>query len=215
MNVLFVLWGTKYNRSHVENLYNQLKQYGRDDFKYYCFTDQQLDIVGITEIPIDPKLHLHGVWNKLYMFSRDFPVSGDIMYFDLDTIIQDNPFNVGINFDKLTVVDCHWKSPSIVRITNNDVLINSSVLAWNSNNPDIHHIWDHFQLSGYRDYFLRKYVGIDRYLVHEGYDVLFDKLPHDYILSYKHEDHSKGSPVVTFEEVDFGSVDFIPNTKAG
>jgi hypothetical protein len=213
MNVIFVLWGTKYNRSHVEDLYNQLKQYGPQE-TYYCFTDQHLNIPGIQDINIDPNLHLHGVWNKLYMFSKDFPVKGRLMFFDLDTIIQGNPFDVDIDWDKLNIVDCHWKDPSLVRITNNDVLINSSVIACDNNNPNIHGMWDHFQESGYRDYFLRKYVGIDRFIVHEGFGELIKLLPQDYILSYKYEDHSKGSPVVTFEEVDFGLANFIPNSKA-
>jgi hypothetical protein len=213
MNVIFVIWGTKYNCSHVENLYNQLKTYGPDK-KYYCFTDQPLDIPGVEEIAINSKLHLYGVWNKLYLFSKDFPLSGKTFFFDLDTVIQSNPFDIAINWDKINLVDCHWKDPSIVRLTNNEVLINSSVLVWNRDNELFYKIWDHFQESGYRDYFLRKYKGIDRFLIHEGFEDMLYKLPQDYILSYKYETHDKGAPVVTFEEIDFGSINFKPNAEA-
>lgn len=213
MNVIFVLWGTKYNRSHVEDLYNELIEYG-PNHNYYCFTDQALNIDGISEIAIDPKLHLHGVWNKLYMFSKDFPIEGHTMYFDLDTIIQDNPFDVMVTDDKLNMVNCHWKDPSIVRLTNYDVLVNSSVLYWNADNSKIHKIWDHFQESGLRDYFLRKYAGIDRFLIHEGFGDLIDTFSSDFILSYKYESHDKPAPVITFEELDFGSSDFRQELKA-
>jgi hypothetical protein len=105
------------------------------------------------------------------------------------------------------MIDCHWKSKDIVRLTNLDVTVNSSVLAWHSDNPKIHNIWNHFN-SGYKDYYLRKYVGIDRFLAHEPFEKdLFDYFPHDYIMSYKYESHNKMAPVITFEELDFGSID--------
>jgi hypothetical protein len=45
-----------------------------------------------------------------------------------------------------------------------DVHINSSVITWTAGEQN--HIWEHF-LSN-KDYFMRKYKGIDRFLVHEG-----------------------------------------------
>jgi hypothetical protein len=210
MHIVFVKWGSKYSASHVNDLYESLVKY-RSDFTYYCFTDDASNInPNINIIPIDPKLHLKGVWTKLFMFSELFPIKGSIQYFDLDTIIQSDPFDIQINWDKLTVVDCHWKPKSLVRINNYDVTINSSILAWNSSNPLIPTIWSKFN-NGYRDYYLRKYVGIDRFLVHEGFDDLFCYFPHSYISSYKY--FQQQAPVITFEEVDFERADFIPVLK--
>lgn len=208
---MFVKWGSKYSASHVNDLYSSLVKY-QSDVSYYCFTDDATNIhPDINIIPIDPKLHLKGVWTKMFMFSEQFPIKGNILYFDLDTIIQSNPFSIPIDWNKLTVVDCHWKPKNIVRVNNYDVTINSSVLAWNSNNPTIHAIWSKFN-TGYRDYYLRKYVGIDRFIVHEGFDHLFTYFPHDYIMSYKYE-QQKPAPVVTFEELSFERADFIPIFK--
>lgn len=216
MNIIFVKVDRKYSIDQVNNLYGQLANYN-SDFNYYCYTDNADEARSlhpkITPLLISPKLHLHKVWNKLHMFSSNFPIKGKMLYFDLDTIIQGDPFKIlsDINFDKLTMVNCHWKSKDIVRLTNYDVTVNSSVLAWDSTNPNIHKIWDHFDLSGYRDYFVKKYVGIDRFIVHEDFDSqLFDYFPSDYIMSYKYEDHDKQAPVITFEELDFGSINFKP-----
>jgi len=214
MNIIFVKVNTKYSIDHVNRLFRQLCVYG-PNYKYFCYTDDLSESdkfdPRINLVQIDAKLHLYKVWNKLLMFSSDADVQGQNIYFDLDTIIQSNPFNVikSIDFSKLTMIKCHWKPDSLVRLTNYDVTINSSVLAWDSTNTKIHQLWDHFINSGLRDYFVKKYAGIDRYLVHENFDkTLFDYFPTDYIQSYKYEDHAKPAPVITFEELDFESIDF-------
>lgn len=48
-----------------------------------------------------------------------------------------------------------------------DVHINSSIITWTA--AEQSHIWEYF-LSN-RDYFMRKYVGIDRFLVHEKFEL--------------------------------------------
>lgn len=217
INVIFVMVGHKYTPTQVKKLHQQLVQYG-PDYKYYVCTDRpKADFGSIEVIEIPPQHHLHTVWNKLWMFSEEFPVKGPCLYFDIDTIIRKDPFQVDIPREDIThrylrMVDCHWKWPSLVRLTNYDVLCNSSVLAWNSNNPHIHFIWNHFQYSGQRDYFVKKYVGIDRYLVHEcpggpDYTTAICFFPQEYIRSHKYELPNKDAPVVTFEEVDFGLID--------
>lgn len=218
INVVFVMVGNKYIPAQVIRLYNQLKQYGPDHTYWVCTDrDDRTDWGGILPIKIPDIYHLHGVWNKLWMFSEEFPVAGPVMYFDIDTVILSHPFNVVIptrssargldGKDVLRVVDCHWKPPSIVRLTNYDVLINSSVMAWHSPNQHIHQIWNHFQYSGQRDYFVKKYVGIDRFLVHEFPEEMMGTFPSALIRSHKYEPATKIAPIVTFEEVNFGSID--------
>ena len=112
-----------------------------------------------------------------------------------------------IDWSKLTVVDCHWKKSNLYkRLSNYDVDINSSILAWDTNKSDIHGLWDHFYNSGYKDYFLRKYVGIDRYIVHEDFE--YNTFPHDFIQSHKYEPNKKAA-VTTFEEVNFEGTNII------
>ena len=126
-----------------------------------------------------------------------------ILYFDLDVKINSDPFDIikQINWNKLTVIDCHWKKSNLYkRLSNYDVDINSSMLAWHSKSTSVHEMWDHFYNSGYKDYFLRKYVGIDRYIVHEDFE--YNTFPHNFIQSYKYEPDKK-APVTTYEEVNF------------
>ena len=212
MNVIFVLWGTKYNSDQLELIFSELKQYG-PDHSYYCFTDQDINIPGINVIPIPPKLHLFGVWNKLHMFAKEFPLEGKTMYFDIDTVIVDNPFKQNIDWNYLNIIYNRDKDDDLIRLTNYDVKINSSVMAWDRDNEATHELWNHFEHSGLRDYFLRKYVGIDRFIVHEGFTHLLNYWPADFTWSYKYQEQHE-APIVTFEELDFGSGDFRQRLKA-
>jgi hypothetical protein len=84
--------------------------------------------------------------------------------------------------------------------------MNSTVITWDADNPEIHKMWDHFNGSQ-KDYFLRKYKGIDRFIQHEGFS--YELFPVELIQSYKYQldDDYVNNPIVTFEEVDYGSRD--------
>ena len=210
-NVICVKWGEKYSVKHVIDLIKSLKKYN-NKFSYICYTDRDADILeqnDIITIPIPNKPLLKKWWNKLKLFDKTFPVSGKNLYFDLDVKINSDPFYImeHIDWSKLTVVDCHWKKSKLYkRLSNYDVDINSSILAWDTNKSDIHGLWDHFYNSGYKDYFLRKYVGIDRYIVHEDFE--YNTFPHDFIQSHKYEPNKKAA-VTTFEEVNFEGTNII------
>lgn len=210
-NVICVKWGEKYSVKHVIDLIKSLKKYN-NKFSYICYTDRDADILeqnDIITIPIPNKPLLKKWWNKLKLFDKTFPLSGKNLYFDLDVKINSDPFYIMeyIDWSKLTVVDCHWKKSKLYkRLSNYDVDINSSILAWDTNKSDIHGLWDHFYNSGYKDYFLRKYVGIDRYIVHEDFE--YNTFPHDFIQSHKYEPNKKAA-VTTFEEVNFEGTNII------
>ena len=210
-NIICVKWGEKYSVKHVIDLIKSLKKYN-NKFSYICYTDRDADILeqnDIITIPIPNKPLLKKWWNKLKLFDEKFPVSGKNLYFDLDVKINSDPFYIieHIDWSKLTVVDCHWKKSNLYkRLSNYDVDINSSILAWDTNKSDIHGLWDHFYNSGYKDYFLRKYVGIDRYIVHEDFE--YNTFPHDFIQSHKYEPNKKAA-VTTFEEVNFEGTNII------
>ena len=204
LNVIFVKHGTKYCSDDVNRLYRSLLKYRSEDVKYHCYTE---DFDGldrsINKIYIPAKPSLKKWWNKLPMFSSDFPLKGKVLYFDLDTMIKEDPFTIleDVDWDALTLINCHWKSDQIYdRPTNYDVRINSSIITWTAENPKIHEIWDYFINKGYKDYFLRKYVGIDRYIVHEGFP--YQTFDPKYIQSYKFEPY-KNAPITTFEEIDY------------
>jgi len=164
-NIIFVKHGDKYNSKHVNRLFEQCFWIW-PDVKYFCYTEDKKGInAAVNIIPIGkPTLRLW--WNKLSMFKKDFPVKGKCLYFDLDMDIQKDPSEF-ITWNSLTVINAYWKKDMFMRKHSYDVRINSSIITWEAGQQS--HIWDHFMLN--RDYFMRKYKGIDRFLVHENFNL--------------------------------------------
>jgi hypothetical protein len=203
MNVIFVKWGTKYSSEDVNALYNNLIEYN-SEYSYHCYTDNPEGLnknIKVINIPSYPRLKKW--WNKLRMFSNEFPLVGKCMFFDIDTVIKNDPFKIldEVDFNKLTILNCHWKSDPIYdRSTNYDVRIASGVITWTAGNHT--KMWESFIAN--KDYFLRKYKGIDRYIVHENYD--YETFPDTYVQSFKHQKEIDYEPaIITYEEVDFES----------
>ena len=64
VNVYCVKWGTKYDRSFVENLKTSIEKHFTIEHKFICFTDKpEKDY----DIPITHP-ELRGVWHKLALF---------------------------------------------------------------------------------------------------------------------------------------------------
>lgn len=163
-NIIFVKHGNKYNYKHVNRLALQLVKYF-PLAKFYCYTDDP-NGVAIQTIPCFKKPTLKLWWNKLAMFSKDFPVEGRCLFFDLDMDVKNDPSEF-IHWNGLTVISSYWKRDLYMAPHAYDVLINSSIITWTAGEQT--HIWDHFMTN--RDYFMRKYPGIDRFLVHENFDL--------------------------------------------
>lgn len=162
LNIIFVKRGNKYTAEHVNRLADQLFKY-YPTANFYCYTEDST-AVKIPIIPIFKKPTLKFWWNKLAMFSKDFPVEGKCLYFDLDMDIKSN-FSHYIEWNDLTVINSYWKKDFYFAQHAYDVSINSSIITWTAGEQS--HIWEHF-LSN-KDYFMRKYAGIDRFLVHEKF----------------------------------------------
>lgn len=168
LNVIFVKHGSKYTAQHVNKLAEQLKQY-YPNAKYYCYTENSQD-VNIDIIPVFKKPTLRFWWNKLALFSKDFPVQGECLYFDLDMDVKSDPSSY-VNWNGLSVIDAYWKKDKYMAKHAYDIRINSSIITWTAGEQS--HIWDHFLTN--KDYFMRKYQGIDRFLVHEGFQLNLHK----------------------------------------
>lgn len=163
-NIIFVKHGDKYHEGHVNRLYNQCKEYW-PDVQYHCYTEQPIGLdPNITLIPCINKPRLRKWWNKLAMFSDWFPVEGKCLFFDLDMNIKEDPTKY-LKWDGLTIIKDYWKDDLYMAPHAYDVHINSSVITWTAGEQT--HIWNYF-LTNY-DYFMRKYKGIDRFIVHENF----------------------------------------------
>ena len=208
MNIICVKFGPKYGSEFVNKLYDDLKDQSRFT-NFYCYTD---DITGLHEsinvIPDMGRPTLKVWWNKLRMFDKNFPLSGETMFLDLDVKIQDPVKIFKIAGQGITFIDSHWKVGKLYnRLSNYDVKMNSSMITWDADDPEVHKIWDHFN-TGLRDYYLRKYKGIDRFIVHEDFE--YETFGHEYIQSKKYQPNINYKPVITtFEELPVGIKDLI------
>lgn len=89
VSIVCFKYGTKYDDRYVQVLYNMVKRHCSLNFKFYCITDDlKQNIDNVNSIYLDNGLV--GWWNKLYIFSPEFPVDGPVLYLDLDIVIHDN-----------------------------------------------------------------------------------------------------------------------------
>mgnify|MGYP000397794461 CR=1 FL=1 len=99
--ILCLKHGTKYSSDYVNKLYNGVKRHCTLDFEMVCLTDDPRGIhqdIKILRLPGG----IAGWWCKPYMFSKDLPLKGVVLYMDLDVVIADN-------IDKLfTWQPDHW-----------------------------------------------------------------------------------------------------------
>ena len=202
MNVIFVKWGNKYSSEDVNNLADP-RILGFDSI--YCYTDNPEGLDPHIN-PIIIEDNLVGVWNKLKLFDRDFPLTGITWFFDLDIVFRElpnlSPLHFSTTFDTLRLVHDNYKPKSMINPFDYDVTINSSIMAWDSDNEDIHKIWDHFKTLP--DYFTRKYQGIDRFLYHEGFSNIISFFHKSFCFSWDNQEDNDAS-IILFNGVDFGS----------
>ena len=211
-NIICVKFGKKYSSDFVNKLFMDCSLV-HGSFEFYCYTDDpegidsQINIVN----PIGPTLK--GVWNKLALFSKEFPVKGKNIFLDLDVSVQNNIIerleSYEHDWDTLHIVHAPWKDNKkrYGRLSSYDVTHHSSVMVWQNN---VHHIWEHFN-SGLRDYYMRKYVGIDRFLAHEDIEVGY--LPNNFTMSKMHQDRKQFEftpAILTYEELDVQISDLLP-----
>ena len=99
--VLCLKHGTKYSADYVNKLYNMVKRHCTIDYEFVCLTDDARGInKDVTILPLPGGIA--GWWCKPYMFSKDLPLNGTVLYMDLDVVIADN-------IDKLfTYQSQHW-----------------------------------------------------------------------------------------------------------
>jgi len=81
--------GTKYSADYVNKLYNMVERNCTLDYEFVCLTDDAKGIdPNVKIIPLPGGIS--GWWCKPYMFSKDLPISGTVLYMDLDVVIASN-----------------------------------------------------------------------------------------------------------------------------
>jgi hypothetical protein len=99
--ILCLKHGIKYSSEYVNRLYNMCKRWCSLDFKFVCLTDNA-DQLNSDIIVLPIPSGLSGWWCKPYMYNKDLPIQGTILYMDLDVVLS-------ANIDKLiTYQPNHW-----------------------------------------------------------------------------------------------------------
>lgn len=87
--VLCLKHGTKYSHEYVNRLYNMIKRNCTIDYEFVCLTENSKGLdPNIKIIPLPSGLS--GWWCKPYMYSKELPLNGTILYIDLDVVISGN-----------------------------------------------------------------------------------------------------------------------------
>ena len=136
---------------------------------------------------------LPGVWNKLAMLL----IEGPCFYIDIDSIIR-GPLS-SYKGTKLLVGNAYWKLDKEITPYNLDTHINSSVMYWEEPQTEIfNRFWKN------RDYYMRKYKGIDRFLWWECKE-LFDTF-NDGIFSSNANPYHMPTPILTYNGEDYNEI---------
>ena len=75
---------------YVNKMYKIVSKHCTVPFNFYCLTenadglDKEINIIPL------PIMNVEGWWYKPYIYSKDLPIEGTVLYIDLDMVIVDN-----------------------------------------------------------------------------------------------------------------------------
>ena len=136
-----VIYGTAYNWTYVDRLYNMLNRHITPDIRLHVYTEHDRAVPphmikhALTEWSIvQPR---RAWWYKMQLFNPEHH-SGPLLFFDLDTVIVRN-------------IDWIWQQPTAYFWAARDFKylwrpnytgLNSSIMWWNT--QQYRHVWDTF-----------------------------------------------------------------------
>lgn len=173
--------GNKYGIEYVNKLYSMCKRNSTVPFNFSCITEIADDLdLNITHIPL-PSYNITGWWFKPWVFSKEFPIKGTILFLDLDLVIINNIDHLwSYNPDQFCII----RDFNRCRIPNWNKF-NSSVFRFNSDN--YHFIWDNLVSDLSR---IKKFHG-DQDWIYDQLKHGFSFWPEKWIQSYKWEIRNK------------------------
>jgi hypothetical protein len=138
ITVICVRFGTKYGRQYVERLRNMVAKHLTVPYEIVCLTDDPTPIEGVRSI-FQPQAGYKKLWwHKVHMFDPKLPVTGRLLYLDLDVIVCGNldklVSNAGSSF--LGIQDFNRKFHP------NWQHLNSSAMSWLHGHHS--YVWDQF-----------------------------------------------------------------------
>ena len=178
-HVVCVKWGSKYPSIYANILKSMVSRHTTVPYQFHCLTDDPKGLdsdINVVQLPSAPGIT--SWWSKLWMFSPDMPLKGNILFFDLDVVIFENidplftynhgKFNIIRDFNRCRVKD--WKQS------------NSSVMRWETGTMD--HLWKDFQTRSTQ--IMRENHGDQDWIMKAGKNDI-NWWPDEWIRSYKWE----------------------------
>jgi hypothetical protein len=98
--------GQKYDYTYVNKLYSMVKRHTTVPFNFACITESPINLHKDIKILPLPKVHnVAGWWYKPWVFSKDLPLDGNILFLDLDIVIIKNIDELwNYNNDSFTII---------------------------------------------------------------------------------------------------------------
>lgn len=198
--VLCVRFGNKYGRDYVERLRNMVARNLSIPYEFVCLTDDQHPIPGTRTIYQPAAGYSKLWWHKVHMFDDNLPLSGRILYFDLDIVIHENIDKLVSNCDQefFGIRDFNRKFHA------NWKYLNSSVMSW------IHGTQGHVYTMFRNDYGNAMKLQGDQDWI---WRVAKDRItfwPENWILSYKWEIRSREELIIRTGTRGFRTVSDAP-----
>lgn len=170
MNIICVKIGTKYSSEYVNNLFTMCKKNITKPFKFYCYTDDPVDVnPDINIIPFVDNHLDRIVFNKLFLFSEyvDSFLDGEKrVFFDLDIIIRENIDHIVETHNRdLTIIHAKWRDYSRQYFPFFEHPYNSSCLIWMPTAAS-RRVWEYFSKDP-EAFMTKHHGGMDFFLYYE------------------------------------------------
>lgn len=95
--VICVKWGSRYSADFVNRLYSMVVRNTSQPVRFICLTDDfsgirpEVECMQLPELPCAHPERTIGKWRKLVLWGADWgPVTGPLLFIDLDSVIVDN-----------------------------------------------------------------------------------------------------------------------------
>lgn len=129
MNVVCVLKsGGDFDKRYVIALYQAVKKYAPREFQFFCLSDIPIPEIGSNAFLLPLACDWQGWWNKVQVFQ----LTGECLYFDLDTVIigkLDQYFDAVEGLKANEFIGVRAFNP--IRSLKKETEFNSGVMGWN------------------------------------------------------------------------------------
>jgi len=199
--VICLKYGDKYNADYVNKLFNMVKRHNTMPVKFACMTENPRGLNSeITIIPLPLDIGLNGWWYKPYVFSDKFPISGTLLFLDLDIVIIRNMDNFwNYKPDKFCIIRdfTRFMVPEWKRF-------NSSVFRFQSHS--IPNVWNNLV----KDLTIMRRMHGDQDWIFDQVKEGFEFWPDEWCQSYKWEIRNKNEIIGFGKERKFNQIKEVP-----